>query len=62
MKDQLQSFMLMFVGRNLVKLLAEFPPKEHSEPVLSKPRMGPRSAEIAELEAETTAEQEIRND
>ena len=52
----------MFMGQNLMKLLAKFPPREHSKPMLSGLKMGPRLLKMAELGLKTFTEQEIKND
>ena len=58
LKDQIQSFMLMFVGHNLVRLSAKFPPRERWEPVLFGHGTGPRTVG---LEAKTMAVEEVKN-
>ena len=51
----------MFVGQNLMKLLAKFLPREHLKPMLFGSKMGPRLLEWRNW-VQTFTKQEIKND
>ena len=58
LREQLQQFMIMFSDQHQVRISPDFPPKEHTEPILPGIGSSNRNVGLSEVEMDLSTEEE----